>query len=145
MFAERVHLLRRALVVGALSCLASEPWGGVPGCENCLDEGTHEKGCINQFGNAVSCSENFMPGTCPPPPGCDPTSPSTFGNCKGISTCNCSAAQHAHLYQQRWICVPENPFKGCPQVLNPNGTDPACRIFPIRPKNAVPLAFTYTS
>ena len=35
------------------------------------------------------------------------------------------------------FCVPDVLPKGCPQALNANGSDPACRSFPITPKRAI--------
>jgi len=134
---RRIFFLLRGLLVLFALPIPIDTWAdkGDVLCESCT-----EKGCTNQFGQAVPCPLDFMPGACPPPAGCDPTKPSTFRSCNGLTTCSCSAMPNMHIViasDGSPFCVPDRRPKECPQILNVNGSDPNCRIWPIKPPKAL--------
>jgi hypothetical protein len=98
-------------------------------------------GFLAEGGNCSTGPEPILPGGCPLPPGCDLTKVSTYGKCVqgGISACNCNAMPNMHSEtgsDGNQYCVPDKPDPKCPRAFDATGSNPACRIYPIRPKNA---------
>jgi len=106
-------------------------------------------GLILGFGSSFSygqalcegCSQsdgplNIWPPQVTPPPGCDPTRPSTIGKCS-MTPDICTNLPGFHLVGSsgNQFCVPDRQPPGCPHgfQINPVLNDPHCKSFPIHP------------